>query len=75
VSAIDVLAEVLIGVVAAGDSRSPAVSEGTRAGVDAYLRTHPDLATPRVLATLGTPRRAPGAHLPAPPALPGPMDP
>ena len=74
-SAIDLFATLLERVVRAGDARSPVTSEAARSAVSDVLAETPELGTPRLLAVLAAPRVAPGARLPAPPAMPGTCEP
>ncbi len=66
----------LVELVAVADHDcGPTVGEAVRRGVAAWLDRHPTEDGPRVRARLAGPSVRPGAVLPQPPALPGPMDP
>jgi hypothetical protein len=57
VSARELLAEVLVGVLVAGDEhRSPCVGESVRRAVELYLESHTELDTPRVRAAIAAQR-------------------
>lgn len=66
----------LVELVAVADHDcGPTVGEAVRRAASAWLARHPAEDGPRVRALLASPSVRPGAILPQPPELPGPMDP